>query len=321
MSRLKRINLPFSLYHVLSRTNSGDTAFKDGKDIGKFLSYLEKYATLFDFRIHAYCLMPTHFHLLIESSHQSALSELMRRQLTAYTVYFNRRHERHGHLFQGRFKSLLVDKANYMLALSRYIHINPAQGQKRSYYEQYRGSSLRHYLNGTEPNWLCTSEILGWFDGDRSRYGQFVREGLTEEIILPILERIFIGGKPFSQRMKKRWQSLSIRSGQSSTHYGRHNQTEINQAKAIMNQVARVFGCLPESIRVMVRGRGKVGDARALAALLLRMTLPWTFKEIGACLNIQSISGVQRCIRHAQEIPELLKAYKTISKGGTLKLT
>ena len=140
---MHRIDLPFCLYHVISRTNSGEIAFTGKREMDKFLGYLEKYSKIFNFRIHAWCLMPNHFHLLLESTDQARLSELMRRLLTAYTIFCNRRRGRHGHLFQGRFKSFVVDKSEYLLELSRYIHLNPARMKKQVDPEIYYGSSLR----------------------------------------------------------------------------------------------------------------------------------------------------------------------------------
>jgi len=156
MTRPKRIDLSFSLYHILSRTNSGDTAFQDNKDRSKFLEYVSRYTQLFDYRIHAWCLMSTHFHLFLESDQVPQLSEFMRRLLTAYTVYYNRRHRRHGHLFQGRFKSYIVDKSDYFLSLSRYIHLNPRETERPQDPFRYQGSSLRYYIKGGEPNFLHT---------------------------------------------------------------------------------------------------------------------------------------------------------------------
>ena len=127
MARPKRIDLPFSLYHVLSGTNKRDKAFRDSRDENTFLSFVEKYSNIFSLRIHAWCLMPTFFHLLLETTDRPSLSEFMRRLLTAYTMYFNRRHKRNGYLLQGRFKSYIVDKTNYLLDLSRYIHLIPVE--------------------------------------------------------------------------------------------------------------------------------------------------------------------------------------------------
>jgi len=103
MSRPKRINLSGCVYHIICRANRDDVVFEGTNDKERFLEYLGYYAEQFDIRIHVYCLMDTHFHLLIESRKPN-LSELMRRLLTAYTVWFHRIHRTHGHLFAGHFK-------------------------------------------------------------------------------------------------------------------------------------------------------------------------------------------------------------------------
>jgi putative transposase len=284
MSRPKRINLPFCLYHVISRTNSGDTAFLDKKDIGKFLSYLAKYSTLFSFRIHAWCMMDTHFHLLLESGEKDDLSELMRRLLTAYTVYFNRRHGRHGHLFQGRFKSFVVDKRNYLLSLSRYIHLNPLETKSRIEPESYFGSSLQYYIKGNEPAFLYTKKILSFFDGNRKKYLKFVREGLNEEIKPLVIRQAYIGSRDFVKRVAKRKQALERKGSrawkQEKKSGEKQDTAESGKAEKILKKVAAYFGIDKELIRKARKGKGDIGKARTLLIYLLREYLPWDGSRI-----------------------------------------
>ena len=127
-----------------------------------FLEYLTGYLEQFEMRIYAYCLMHTHFHLLIESR-KSNLSEYMRRLLTAYTVWFNRRHQTRGHLFAGRFKSIVVERGDYLVAVSRYIHRNPVDASLVKNAEDYPWSSMRVYAGKREPGFVYTREILSWF--------------------------------------------------------------------------------------------------------------------------------------------------------------
>lgn len=160
MSHLNRIDMPFSLYHIYFRTNSGDDACLYQWDREKFLKYMSRYLDIFEFRLHTFCILANHFHLFSESTQRPVLSEFMRRLLTANTVYLNRRGGRHGHLFQGRFKSHIVKKFFYLLALSRYIHLNPARLAKTWEPDRFAGSSLLCYINGREPQYLYTKEIL-----------------------------------------------------------------------------------------------------------------------------------------------------------------
>jgi len=318
MVRPKRIDLPFTLYHVMSRTNSGEDSFTHDREYKKFLYYLEKYADLFSFRLHAWCLMPNHFHLLLESANQQELSELMRRLLTAYTVYFNRRNKRHGHLFQGRFKSYVVDKAQYLLSLSRYIHMNPSQLSRSRDIMSYKWSSLRYYIHGGEPRFLYTQEILDWFKGSRRKYEHFVLEGFDEETKPEIIRQRYIGSQDFVERMKKRIQQMhepgtrATEAGDKRKQYLKEKQEHF--AQLILTLVSEHFRCPPERIREVRFGRGGLREARTVAICLLRDCLPWTYSQISDYMNLSDQSVVpyhQKCLRDSKN---LLRHFKEIKE-------
>ena len=208
MTRPSRINLPSCLFHIMCRGNLQDPIFLSDGDRRRFLFYLGKYCDLFDFRVHTYCLMKTHIHLLAESTEDN-LSEFMRRLLTAYTVWFHKRHQSHGHLFSGRFKSLVVERGDYMLALWRYIHLNPVDAGIARFPEDYPWSSMRAFLDRDKaPPFLFMDEILGWFDGDPTKYAEFVREGLSEDTKPEIMQQRYVGSKPFARRIAARMDAL-----------------------------------------------------------------------------------------------------------------
>jgi len=129
MARLLRVQFSGAIYHVTVRGNERGTIFKDDKDREGFLEILAQTQELHQLRIYLVCLMPNHFHLLLETP-GGDLSAGMARLLTGYAVYFNRRSQRVGHLTQGRYKAQLVEGTDYLLKLSRYIHLNPVCGQK-----------------------------------------------------------------------------------------------------------------------------------------------------------------------------------------------
>jgi len=295
MARPKRIDLPFCLYHVLSRTNTGDVAFLDVWDERKFFHYVSKYTEIFSFRIHSFCLMPSHFHLLMESMDRPALSEFMRRLLTAYTVYFNRRHKRHGHLFQGRFKSIVVEKATYLLALSRYIHLNP----KRP--EDYRGSSLRYYIKGGEPPFLYTGEILSWFKGSREEYADFVKEGLTEKSKPEIARQQFIGSDAFVKRMSKRMDQKNQPGTKAQQANGRVKAQleDKDQGKAddLVKIVSQFFQISPQKVRNTKYSKKEAAKARAILIILLHEFLPWTYTRIVHYMGLKEKSSVSYHLR------------------------
>lgn len=318
MARPKRIDIPFCLFHVFSRTNSGDRAFLDQKDHGRFLEYLEKYATLFTFRVHAWCMMPTHFHILLESTNRPAISELMRRLLTAYTVYFNRRHGRHGHLFQGRFKSLVVDKANYLLALSWYIHRNPDTAIPKVNPETYAGSSLRYYINGGGPSFLYTTEILSWFKGDRARYAEFMRKGLDEDTKPTILQQRFIGGEAFVERLKHRLNFMkkpgtrADRAIVKGEEFVREN--DLTLAKALADKVAAYFQCDPSKFLTETNTQGDIGQGRTILMGLLRDLLPWPISRIAEFMNMKEKSGVYYHLNLIKKDSKLQQIYEILSR-------
>ncbi len=159
-------------YHVYNRGVEKRNIFSDKQDYGVFLSYMKEYLnptgsdphplasqlTLFSF-----CLMPNHFHLLIKQSSVDGITKLIRAVCTRYVMYFNKKYDRVGTLFQGKYKAILVDSDNYLLHLSRYIHLNPRSDPK-----QYEYSSYAHYLKENRSNWLNTSEILNYFNSSRN---------------------------------------------------------------------------------------------------------------------------------------------------------
>jgi REP element-mobilizing transposase RayT len=124
MARPLRIEFPGALYHVIVRGNERKAVFRDDSDRECYLRRLAHYREKLDFRLLAYCLMNNHIHLAIESG-EKPLSRIMAGLQSSYTQYFNRRHRRAGHLFQGRYKAFLVEKDPYALALLRYLHENP----------------------------------------------------------------------------------------------------------------------------------------------------------------------------------------------------
>lgn len=166
MARPLRIEYPGAIYHVLSRGNSDENLYRSASDREQFLTYLEKAVGRFALRIHAYCLMPNHFHLLLETVLPN-LSQSMQWILFCYAAYFNRKYKRHGHLFHGRFKSVLVDADAYLKQLSRYIHLNPVRSGLVAKPVSYRWSSYPAFAGNTKPpKWLETGWTLSQFGRD-----------------------------------------------------------------------------------------------------------------------------------------------------------
>jgi len=180
MARALRITFPGAFYHVTSRGNERKAVFKSKRDREKFLEYLESASRRYDALIHAYCMMDTHYHLLLETP-SGNLPQIMRHINGAYTTYFNVKRDRSGHLFQGRYKAILVDIDEYAKELSRYIHLNPVRAKIVETPEEYDWSSYKFYIGKQRSaKWLYRDFILGYF-GKRvstaqKAYQKFVTE-------------------------------------------------------------------------------------------------------------------------------------------------
>jgi REP element-mobilizing transposase RayT len=190
MARPLRIEYPGAFYHVTSRGNEQKDVFKSHKDREKFLSYLESASERYGAAIHAWCLMSNHYHLLLETP-SGNLSQIMRHINGAYTTYFNIKRKRAGHLFQGRYKAILVEADAYAAELSRYIHLNPVRAGMVARPEEYRWSSYQGYLGQIQaPEWLKRYLILGSFDRNvteaEHKYRSFVEDLLTRDYDSPL---------------------------------------------------------------------------------------------------------------------------------------
>ena len=211
MARALRIEYPGAFYHVTSRGNEQKEIFKSNKDREQFLHYIETAKERYGAVMHSYCLMNNHYHLLLETP-KGNLSQIMRHINGAYTTYFNVKRKRFGHLFQGRYKSILVDADEYAKELSRYIHLNPVRAGIVSRPEEYEWSSYRDYIGKSKSAWLKTDFILGYFDkqvtSGRKKYKQFTEEGIGREEISPLQATVastLLGSDGFIKEITERY--------------------------------------------------------------------------------------------------------------------
>lgn len=185
MGRPLRIQYPGAFYHITSRGNEKRDIFRSNGDRGKFLSYLQSAHERYGAIIHVYCLMNNHYHLLLETP-RGNLSQILHHINGAYTIYFNIKRRRSGHLFQGRYKAILLEKDAYCQELSRYIHLNPARAGLLNTLSAYPWSSYPSYIGSRKgPEWLTSDFILRYFGRDepsaRENYRQFVEGALDKE--------------------------------------------------------------------------------------------------------------------------------------------
>ena len=184
MARPLRIEYSEAFYHVTARGNEQKDIFRDERDRERFFVYLETAVVRYKAVIHAYCLMDNHYHLLV-STPAGNLSQIVRHINGAYTVYFNKRHHRFGHLFQGRYKAILVNADEYAGELSRYIHLNPVRAGVTNLPEGYPWTSYLNYIGKKKAQgWLTTDWLLRYFGEaptEAQRKYRAVKEGKEQK--------------------------------------------------------------------------------------------------------------------------------------------
>ncbi len=282
MARPLRVEYPGAFYHVINRGNAGGKIFKSDRDREKFLWYIEQAVDRFSIIVHAYCLMTNHYHFLIETPEPN-LSKAIQWISTSYVQYFNTKRKRSGHLFQARFKSILIDADEYLTHLSRYIHQNPLRAKMVESLEEYKWSSYPAFVGKTKrPVWLEINWLFSNFGKTTKEayknYKEFVEGVDIRKIKNPGRDAVngFILGEPdFVEWVKDTFLS------------GREENKEIPQLRklkprvspnTIVSEVGKEYGCGEEDIRV--KGRKK-NVARDVAIFLSKDNCGIQFKDLG----------------------------------------
>ncbi|MBI2890039.1 MAG: transposase [Nitrospirae bacterium] len=265
MARKPRILFPGALYHVISRGNQRRAIFLDDEDRLRYLDRLEHYRTRYDVSIYAYVLMSNHVHLLVETS-ITPLSKFMQGLQFTYTQRFNRKYRKVGHLFQGRYKAILCDRDAYLLALVRYIHLNPARTRKHTDPFRFRWSSHRAYLGKRTGVGVRTDVVLGQLGGregsGRRGYVRFLRDGLGmghQAEYYEAVDQRLLGGDGFVREVDRR--------------AGRSARVSIGERRARWGELIRAVSVVTgqEAEALVGRGRGeRLVMARSLLAYLGR---------------------------------------------------
>ena len=203
MARPLRLEFPGAFYHLTSRGNRQESIFLDDGDRRSFLDLLGKEVRQQGWVCYAYCLMDNHYHLVMETPEPN-LVRGMRRLNGVYTQAFNRRHKKVGHVFQGRYKAIVVDKENYFLELCRYVVLNPVRAKMVQRPEDWKWSSYQVTVGKlTAPEWLAVEKVVSLFSGQRANYRKFVAEGMAKPSVWEGLKgQIYLGGEDFLRRMQ-----------------------------------------------------------------------------------------------------------------------
>ena len=213
MARPLRLEFAHALHHVTSRGNRREDIFHNDTDRRAWLGVLAQVCKRFNWVVHAYCLMDNHYHLLVETP-DANLSAGMRQLNGVYTQLTNRAHGRVGHVFQGRFKAIVVDKDNYLLELARYVVLNPVRAglvldAGDWLWSSYGAMLAPAWLPG--PEWLAIDKLLGFFAQEQQpldrekaqqRYINYVREGIGLPSVWKALSgQVYLGDEKFVTAM------------------------------------------------------------------------------------------------------------------------
>jgi len=220
MARALRIKYKNALYHITSRGNERRNIFESEQDRDFFIRTLEESLNTYQVILYSYVLMSNHFHFLLETP-LANISEFMRRFNTTYTYYYNQKYKRVGHLFQGRYKSILVQKDNYLHILSRYIHLNPLRmlqmekiplKEKEKYLREFKWSSLKGYINKDHIlSFIDYQTILSEYGGDnpkgRKNYWQALQGDLSSKSTIKkqIIGNSILGNEQFIREIKEKY--------------------------------------------------------------------------------------------------------------------
>lgn len=331
MARKPRALIEGGIYHVTSRGNERQIIFRDDQDRERFLERLADSAASHQVRVYLYCLMPNHVHLLVETP-LGNLDRFMGSLLTGYTVYFNRRHQRAGHLMQGRYGAQVVEGNEYLLKLSRYIHLNPMQVQgmrekplkeRIRHLRGYPWSSFREYGGKDKASgMLSTGPVLAIMEGvgkaSRAKaYAHYVEAGLarSDEEFVKLMEGrcVAIGSDGYVEAIKNlHWRKAmeSLKREDVAFRQIRNWKT----AKEVEDAVREVVGNRWEQFGAYKAGR----VVRGFTAWALRKYAGLTQREIARRVGVTTGSAVSHMIRgtlESAEVERWRKALDSIFKG------
>ena len=300
MSRPLRIEYEGAWYHVMNRGRARQTIFPGRASYEAFLATLAEAAHRFRLGIHAYCLMPNHYHLLVQTP-LGNLSRAMRHVDGLYTQRYNRLEETDGPLFRGRYKAILVDADAYLLSVSRYIHRNPVEAEPPLVADlaDWPWSSYPAYLGrASAPAWLETGTVLGALNAtDPAGYRGFVESGVEEAI-----ERFYANQRATPILGDETFRERALAGTSPSSENPKPSRPALHTAEAVIAAVAAEWGVEP----VALGGRGygvspAIREARRLAMWLCREETDLTLAAIGEHFGGIHYSAVSQHIRRLRE--------------------
>jgi REP element-mobilizing transposase RayT len=291
MARPLRIEYEGAFYHVTARGNDKKKIFLSVKDYDKFLSYLSEACRKYGVVLHAYVLMGNHYHLIVETP-QANLSVFMHSVNGPYTTYFNIKRKRSGHLFQGRYKAILVDKDSYLLELSRYIHLNPVKAHMVEKPEEYAFSSYAAYISSSEESMVSRDLIWGMISPKSRKkapglYAEFVTsalKGTQPDPFEHIYGGMILGTKPFIKETLKRLDTDTIHK----------NETSYKRALSSTHDIEEIIRMLSLHFKVSEDEIINASPYKTYAVYLSRNYTPASNTQIGKYFGNISSSAVTK---------------------------
>ena len=272
MARRPRVFAPGLLYHVVARGNQRQPTFLTDLDYQAYLVRLATYRTRYGVTLYAYCLMPNHVHLLLQTS-EPPLSKFMQGVQQSYTQRFNRVYGKVGHLFQSRYKAIVCDRDEYLAALVRYIHLNPVRARLVDDPDGYPYSGHRAYLRGDGARLVDPGPVLHMLGG-RAAYRRFVLAGIDaghEARYYPTEGQPFLGARRLAERM-----------GQPAAQGA--GALPRRPLDVVLTELAGRFAVDPATLRSPDRSRS-VSRARAAVSFVLVRRLGYRGADVAAALG------------------------------------
>ena len=314
MARKPRIHYPGAVHHVILRGNAGQDLFFQDKDRDRFYRLLDEGQQKYGYRIHAFCLMRNHVHLALQVGEVS-LSRIMQNLSQRYTVWMNRQQGRTGHLFQGRYKAILLDADAYLLELLRYIHLNPVRAGIVKLPEGYPWSSHRAYLGQEKIPWLTTDWTLAQFSEERRlarrRYREFIMEGVGEgyrqEFHRGTGEGRLLGDDRFVEEVLKVMRQEIV------------HKVSIEE---VLKTVCNLYGLDVQEVVEIGKGRGS-SEARAMICWLVRQHRHLSLTDLSRWLNrdISALSVAASRLVEKSKKESLLAARMAQLKASLSKIS
>jgi len=298
MARQWRIEFAGGIYHILSRGNQKQIIFKDNKDKEQFIEILGKASIRFSIEIYAYVLMDNHYHLLLKTK-KANLSKVMHWIGSTYTRRFNIRHRQNGHLFQGRFKNILVENEIYLLRLSYYIHRNPLRAGMVKRLADYQWSSYRAYAfkKATFPSWLKISFILSKFtEIDQHRSYRLKTQNYSDEnkkIWEDVSYGLVFGSEQFIEKIKTKFLKKK-----KNLELPQHNQLKSDfDIDQFIERASKILNCQLLEQKITRYSPTKIKENRNLAVYYLKQHTDLSNQAIGNMFNI-TYSAVSKIAAH-----------------------